>query len=438
MSNVELFDTNYTNMDKLIELSQSLNEPKWLLERRKNAYHTYQELPYDKDHLFYKYTTFKDFNPKSLTHNWKYNGEGNHELLKTYEQNLKPFMVETTNSLQSSLPEDLQKIGVFFDTLHNLIKIDEVKAKKIISMVDKSTSKFDKLGSLSRAFAVNIIVLYVPKNVIITEIIGKITQINNSTTANFGEFIAIFEDGSQATYYNIYNDNSSDNNAKLYSIIETVIVGDNARVKSFQLQDFNPSAVFLLSKYSEINRYGVYRNLSHLQGGHLSRQNSFIDLIGDNAEGYDLFTMFGQNKQRFDVKSELKHTAKSTIGQTHARQVMMDKSEAVLRGLIVIPESGYDADSWLTTAGMTVGQGKVNSIPALQIDQNEVAAAHAASVEPLNEELVFYLKARGVNEKEAREMLIKGYFEYVFKLFNDINSIEILRDSLNLKWDLSL
>ena len=208
------------------------------------AYHTYQELPYDKDHLFYKYTTFKDFNPKSLTHNWKYNGEGNHELLKTYEQNLKPFMVETTNSLQSSLPEDLQKIGVFFDTLHNLIKIDEVKAKKIISMVDKSTSKFDKLGSLSRAFAVNIIVLYVPKNVIITEIIGKITQINNSTTANFGEFIAIFEDGSQATYYNIYNDNSSDNNAKLYSIIETVIVGDNARVKSFQLQDFNPSAVF--------------------------------------------------------------------------------------------------------------------------------------------------------------------------------------------------
>ncbi|MEK9716370.1 MAG: SufD family Fe-S cluster assembly protein, partial [Candidatus Heimdallarchaeota archaeon] len=68
----------------------------------------------------------------------------------------------------------------------------------------------------------------------------------------------------------------------------------------------------------------------------------------------------------------------------------------------------------------------------------EVAAAHAASVEPLNEELVFYLKARGVNEKEAREMLIKGYFEYVFKLFNDINSIEILRDSLNLKWDLSL
>ena len=102
------------------------------------------------------------------------------------------------------------------------------------------------------------------------------------------------------------------------------------------------------------------------------------------------------------------------------------------------PESGYDADSWLTTAGMTVGQGKVNSIPALQIDQNEVAAAHAASVEPLNEELVFYLKARGVNEKEAREMLIKGYFEYVFKLFNDINSIEILRDSLNLKWDLSL
>jgi len=288
MPNVELFDTEYTNMEQLVKLSQSLNEPKWLLERRKNAYQTYQELPYDKDNLFYKYTTFKDFNPKSLTHNWKYNGENNYELVKTYEQNLKPFMVETTHSLQSSLPEDLQKQGVFFDTLHNLIKIDEVKAKNIISMVDKSTTKFDKLGSLSRAFAVNIIVLYVPKNVIITEFIGKITQINNSSTANFGEFIAIFEDGSQATYYNIFNDNSTNDDSKLYSIIETVIVGDNARVKSFQLQDFNSSAVFLLSKYSEINRYGVYHNLSHLQGGHLSRQNSFIDLIG----GENIFNTF--------------------------------------------------------------------------------------------------------------------------------------------------
>ena len=167
----------------------------------------------------------------------------------------------------------------------------------------------------------------------------------------------------------------------------------------------------------------------------MSRVNSNVLLNGQGSEGYDLFIQFGHNKKRFGEKSELQHNSIDTIGQTHARTVMMDKSESILRGLIVIPEIGVNADSWLTSKGMTVGKGKISAVPSLEILQNDVKAAHAASVEPLNEDLLFYLESRGIERSTARELLIKGYFEQILKLLNHEELTDISRNYLSQKWD---
>ena len=135
------------------------------------------------------------------------------------------------------------------------------------------------------------------------------------------------------------------------------------------------------------------------------------------------------------MKSELHHVGRDTIGNVHARTVMMDRAESILRGLIFISETGVNTDSWLTSQGMTVGKGKVIAIPALNIDQNYVKAAHAASVEPLQEDLVFYLTTRGVSYEVARELLVKGYFEYILHQVKDEHIQQLSRKMLSQKWE---
>ena len=61
-------------------------------------------------------------------------------------------------------------------------------------------------------------------------------------------------------------------------------------------------------------------------------------------------------------------------------------------------------------------------------------AAHAASVEPLNEETIFYLETRGIETNTARELLIKGYFEQILDLFGIEVFSDISRAHLNTKW----
>ena len=65
MSNVSLFQTKYTTIENIENLSMKLQEPDWMLNRRKSAFNKFNELPYVQDTLFYKYTNFRKLNPEN-------------------------------------------------------------------------------------------------------------------------------------------------------------------------------------------------------------------------------------------------------------------------------------------------------------------------------------------------------------------------------------
>ncbi|MHA2249248.1 MAG: SufD family Fe-S cluster assembly protein [Candidatus Kariarchaeaceae archaeon] len=436
MSSETLFKTDYTTIESVKEVSKLLNEPQWLLDRRLKAYETFENLPIDKDTLFYKYTSFRKFDPKTLEPVWKSKDTEKGEILLDLPIASKPHLIETSTGIQSNLPVEWLEKGVIFDSIHNLIKSNEGLAQRLVEKVSAQSADYDKLGLLSRALATNICVLYVPKGITITEPIIKLIISDKSSKAQFAEFIGIFEENSSITLIEILHCSSKESiEESLYSTLHSVYLHDNSIVKGLTLQDWNAKFVHISAKNAKLERYSSLRTITHLQGAEMSRHNSSINLSGQGSEAYDLFIKFGSETQRYDIKSELRHNGKDTIGQTHARTVMIDKSESILRGLIVIPESGINADSWLTSKGMTMGKGKINAVPSLEILQNDVKAAHAASVEPLNAELIFYLTCRGIPANVSKEMLVKGYFEPVLKLIKQDEIVDISKHFLSKKWE---
>lgn len=435
MSNETLFTTKYTTVDEIKELSNNLNEPNWLLERRLAAFNEYNNLPIDKDTIFYKYTTFRKFNPENLIPTWKTNQKSSTHLSES-QNSLNPDLIQNEDMISSNLAEELSHEGVIFDSLHNLLEDNEKQIKNIISRIDDQSKNFDKLGSLTKAFASNVILLYVPRNISITKPLIKLTSINENNASSFSEFIALFEEGSNSSLIDLLQKSGTQNKVDhLYSTFQSIYLSDNANVKFSTIQDWGSKTVHIMARNVKINRYASIRLTTHIQGGQMSRHNSYVDLFGQNAEAFDLFIQLGNDKQRYDVKSEIQHNGKDTLGQTHARTVMIDKSEAILRGLISIPESGVNADSWLSSKGMTIGRAKISAVPSLKILQNDVKAAHAASVEPLNDNFIFYLQSRGITANKSKEIMVKGYFEPILKLSNFKQAAELSRKYLSNKWD---
>ncbi len=168
MSNISLFQTKYTTIDNLENLSQKLQEPEWILKRRKDAFTKFNELPYDQDTLFYKYTNFRKLNPENLTPMWQLE-----EQIQFPESDEIPTSIEFDASIKIQLDSEMQDNGVIFTSLNNLIKNNETLAQKIIKKIDNISEDFDKLGLLARAFASNSMVLYVPKGVTLEKPIVK-------------------------------------------------------------------------------------------------------------------------------------------------------------------------------------------------------------------------------------------------------------------------
>ncbi len=427
-----LFLTDYTTEQSIEKISSSNKEMDWIQARRIKAFQTFKSIPIDQDTLFYKYTDFKKFDPSNLKPFWEINGR---QEMKTEKNELEDFKIDI-KTVDGKIEKEKYELenGIFFGTIQALAEKNEELVKKIIQKADEHMG-FDKLGALSKAFSINTLVLYVPKGVKLERPVIRSMVAENSGIASFHEMIIYMEEESELTFVEDFSTSTNPGNENLSAIAQTIILNANARLNHVQFQNLATNHVFVLSRIALLSDYSKYTTYSQLQGSEMTKINSKMLLEGRGSEGYDLFSQFGIGNQRIDVKSELVHVQSDTIGQTHSRTVMVDKAESVLRGLIQIPKTGKNADSWLTSHGLTVGRGQIVAIPALMIDQNEVVAAHSASVEPLNQEKLFYVESRGIPKEEAKAILIKGYFEPLIKYIEFDELKDYARKLIADKWN---
>ncbi len=423
-------ETSYTTEDSLNKLVSGLNEDTRLVERRKRLWNIFNDLPIDQDTLFYKYTTFRKFDPETLLPEWK---TPTVEAPIISKQNVKNISFKATRYPNSLLIENAN--GVVVETLQDFINSHEQVAIRILETL-KEHERDDKFGALAGSFTRSTLVVYIPPNMEVPEAINLLTAISASGVALFSELIIYLDTNSSGKITEFYLGSGESLAAANLIVNRThVILNENSRLEYSVFQKLNDQDIFIVAKSSDLKDKANLTNFTQLEGSEMSRVNSLMKLFGEHSEGYDLFNQFGSERQRFDVKSELIHTGKSTIGQTHSRAVMMNRAESILRGLIHITKSGVNADSWLTSHGLTVGKGKIVAIPALQIDQNDIAASHSASVEPLNKEKLFYIESRGITEEDAKSLLIKGYFEPVIKYLKNESVKELARTFIAESWE---
>jgi Fe-S cluster assembly scaffold protein SufB len=149
-----------------------------------------------------------------------------------------------------------------------------------------------------------------------------------------------------------------------------------------------------------------------LFGGQLSRYKIDNIMKGQGAIAEDVEIIFGTNDQSFDVTSNLIHYGPNTRGRVLSKSVMKDKSKSLFKGMIKIDKTGKSAESFLAGHAILLDKGaKSDTIPGLEIETNEVRATHSASVAQIDENQIFYLMCRGLNNEEAKREIVSGFLE---------------------------
>lgn len=152
-----------------------------------------------------------------------------------------------------------------------------------------------------------------------------------------------------------------------------------------------------------------------------------VRLVGKGASVKIIGIFLGMGDKSVVFNTNVVHSAKNTKSLTVIRGVFKDRSSFSSDGMVRINKGAKGADGFFASKILLFDNAKGRSVPSLEIDENELKAGHASTVGRPDEKQIFYLRSRGITEKEAEKVLVSGFFKPIIDLFNQDDRKQIER-----------
>jgi len=157
---------------------------------------------------------------------------------------------------------------------------------------------------------------------------------------------------------------------------------------------------------------------------------------GNGSEADDFEIVFGNNSQKFMNSANLFHEGMGTKGKVMVKGVFDNKSRGLFKGMINIGKKAKNSSAYLSGHSILLSKdASSDAIPGLEIETNDVKATHSASVAQINEEEIFYLMSRGLGEKEAKKLIISGFFEPIIRKIHLPQVAFVIKGLFEIKWN---
>ncbi|MBE9499273.1 Fe-S cluster assembly protein SufD [Streptomyces sp. GKU 257-1] len=191
------------------------------------------------------------------------------------------------------------------------------------------------------------------------------------------------------------------------------VLGDGAKVTVVSVQDWDDTAVHCSQHNALVGRDATFKSVVVTFGGDLVRLNPRVSYAGPGAEAelYGLyFTDAGQHQEHRLLVDHDTPNCRSNVAYKGALQG--DDAHAVWIGDVLIQAAATGTDTYELNRNLVLTDGsRVDSVPNLEIETGEiVGAGHASATGRFEDEQLFYLMARGISEREARRLVVRGFF----------------------------
>ncbi|MBI2942540.1 MAG: Fe-S cluster assembly protein SufD [Chloroflexi bacterium] len=184
-----------------------------------------------------------------------------------------------------------------------------------------------------------------------------------------------------------------------------------ARLRHYHFQDWGGHVWGITTQRTRLHRDATANTLHVAFGGRLTRNNIQNLLAEPGATTEMLGILFGDGRQHFDHHTLQDHQAPHTTSDLLYKGALKGRARSVFAGLIRAQRDAQRTDAIQTNRNILLGgEARADSIPTLEIEANDLRCTHAATVAPVDPEQVFYLQARGLDEDEAKRLIVDGFF----------------------------
>jgi len=211
--------------------------------------------------------------------------------------------------------------------------------------------------------------------------------------------------------------------AKAYQVHDSLIVsiGDGARLDHVRLIEDGREAFNISSSAVTLGARAHFNSFGMTTGANVSRYQATIAFAGEGsrveANGVNLLN----GRQHADTTLFLDHAVPNCASREIFRAVVDDRGHSVFQGRIIVRPKAQKTDAKMMTRALLLSdEAEADNKPELEIFADDVTCGHGATTGALDESLLFYLRARGLSEKEAQALLIQAFVgEAIESIAND-------------------
>jgi Fe-S cluster assembly protein SufD len=247
----------------------------------------------------------------------------------------------------------------------------------------------------------------IPLNVVLTE---SGTIVNQHTRI-------VLEQGAQAEVWEQFLSQSDDLDSVLNFRTELTL-GDAAHLRYVCGQNLSDKSWVFGAQRAEVGRDATLDWVAlgfGSKSGHVLMETR---LAGQGAEARVTGAYATYGSQHIDFDTTQEHAAPNTTSDLAFRGVLQGRSSAVWKGNIIVDPGAQKTDAFQDSRNLLLSKrAHADAIPGLEIQANDVRCTHAAAVAQVDPEQLFYLRSHGLNEDEAKRLVIEGFLAALVERF---------------------
>jgi Fe-S cluster assembly protein SufD len=232
--------------------------------------------------------------------------------------------------------------------------------------------------------------------------------VGDAPAAMFPRTLVFVEPGAQVTLIETY-DGPAGFDYQVNGAL-ALVVGEGATVERIKIGDEGAAALHIATTMVSIGAKADYREFTFTTGGAVTRNQLFLRSAGDSAKIRIAGANLLKGRQHVDSTLVIDHAARGCESREVFKSVLDGESRGVFQGKIVVQPAAQKTDGRMMTQALLLSDtAEADNKPELEIFADDVQCGHGATSGRLDENLLFYLKARGIPAKEAEALLIQAF-----------------------------
>ena len=428
-------------------ISAKNDEPDWLLDWRLAAYRrwlgmeephwamlNYPKIDY-QDQYYYATPRSMAVKPKSLD-------EVDPKLLATYkklgiplkeqallagveapegERRVAVDAVFDSVSVGTTFKAELAKAGVIFCSISEAVKEHPDLVRKYLGSVVPPTDNF--FATLNSAVFSDGSFVYIPPGTRCPMELSTYFRINAENTGQFERTLIIADEGSYVSYLEGCTAPKRETHQLHAAVVELVILAD-AEVKYSTVQNWYPG--------DEQGRGGVYNFVTKRAdcrgdrakvmwtqvetGSAITWKYPSCILRGHESQGEFYSIAIANNAQQADTGTKMIHLGRNTKSRIVSKGISAGRAQNTYRGLVSMHPKATGSRNYTQCDSLLIGdQCGAHTVPYIEVKNNSSRVEHEATTSKVDEDQLFYCRARGMSEEEAVALVVNGFCKEVLQ-----------------------